>query len=107
MSEVGVCRTGMSALTLDDAAEAQSLRIGSARRSLSLVTLAWVFGSVWITATAGAPYSIFAIHLKASEFQIGLLAALPFIASFASIPAGLLTDRTGKRKSIYLCSMYA
>src|SRR3954468_13666713 len=50
------------------------------RRALSLVTVAWVFGSVWATATGGAPLTLFAQTLHASEFQFGLLSALPFIS---------------------------
>jgi MFS family permease len=74
---------------------------------MSLVTVSWVFGSVWATAIGGAPFSLFARDLHATEFQIGLLAALPFLASLVSMPACLLTERTGKRKAIFLCALYA
>lgn len=77
------------------------------RRALSVVTLSWVFGSVWATAIGGAPFSLFARDLRATEFQIGLLAALPFLASLVSMPASLLTERTGARKRIFLFSHYA
>lgn len=73
---------------------------------MGLVTLSWVFGSVWATAIGGAPFSIFARELGASEFQIGVLAALPFLASLVSMPASLLTERTGARKKIFLTSLY-
>ncbi|MBC8109030.1 MAG: MFS transporter, partial [Anaerolineae bacterium] len=76
-------------------------------RAMSLVTLAWVFGSVWMTATSGAPLTQFARSLGASNFQFGLLAALPFIASLLSLPASVLIDRTGKRKKIFLWGLYA
>src|SRR5882672_11294889 len=76
------------------------------RRALSLVTLAWVFGSVWATATSGAPLTRFAQGLGASEFQFGLLAAMPFFASMLSMPASMLIDRTGARKGIFLWSLY-
>jgi MFS family permease len=77
------------------------------RRALSLVTLAWVFGSVWATATAGAPLTIFAQSLRASEFQFGLLSALPFLASLVSMPACALIERTGQRKKIFMLGSYA
>ncbi|CAN5524330.1 hypothetical protein BH09PLA1_BH09PLA1_34240 [soil metagenome] len=80
---------------------------GSPARAMSLVTLAWVFGSVWMTATSGAPLTQFARSLGASNFQFGLLAALPFIASLLSLPASVLIDRTGKRKRIFLWGLYA
>jgi MFS family permease len=74
---------------------------------MSLVTLAWVFGSAWAAATSGAALTRFAQGLGASEFQFGLLAALPFVASLLSMPAGLYTDRTGRRKGIFLLTLYA
>src|SRR5689334_14564449 len=57
------------------------------RRALSLVNVAWLFGAVWVTATSGAPLTQFAKGLGASNFQFGLLSALPFIASLLSMPA--------------------
>jgi MFS family permease len=77
------------------------------RRAMALVTLSWVFGSVWATAIGGAPFSLFAKDLHASELQIGILAALPFLASLVSMPASLLTERTGQRKRIFLLGLYA
>jgi MFS family permease len=87
----------------DDSTEVRGPEL---RRALGVVTLAWVFGSVWITATAGAPLAIFARSLNASEFQFGLLSALPFIASLLSMPASALTERTGQRKKIFLWGSY-
>jgi MFS family permease len=77
------------------------------RRAMALVTLSWVFGSVWATSIGGAPFSLFAKDLHASEMQIGILAALPFLASLVSMPASLLTERTGQRKRIFLLGLYA
>jgi MFS family permease len=74
---------------------------------MSLVTVAWLFGAVWVTATSGAPLTQFAKALGASNFQFGLLSALPFIASLLSMPASLLIDRTGARKKIFLWGLYA
>src|SRR4051794_8882744 len=73
----------------------RDLRGPRLRNALGLVTVAWVFGSVWQTATAGAPLTLFATSLRASQFQFGLLSALPFIASLVSMPASLLIERTG------------
>src|SRR5688572_23102476 len=74
---------------------------------MSLVTLSWVFGSVWATAIGGAPFTLFARDLGATGFQIGLLAALPFLASLVSMPASVLTERTGARKKLFLLGLYA
>jgi MFS family permease len=76
------------------------------RRSLGIVTLGWVFGSVWMNSTSGAPLTLFAKGLGATPFQFGLLSALPFIASLVSMPASLLIERTGQRKSIFLRGLY-
>lgn len=76
------------------------------RRAMGLITVSWVFGSVWATAIGGAPFSLFARHLGATEFQIGVLAALPFLASLVSMPSSVLIERTGKRKGIFLASLY-
>jgi hypothetical protein len=59
---------------------------------MSLVTLAWVFGSAWAAATDGAALTRFAQGLGATQFQFGLLDAL------LSVPAGLWPGHTGRRK---------
>jgi MFS family permease len=77
------------------------------RRVLWLVTFAWMFGAVWVTATSGAPLTLFAQGLRASNFEFGVLSSLPYLASLISMPAGLMTDRTGARKRIFLWGLYA
>jgi Na+/melibiose symporter-like transporter len=76
------------------------------RRSLRLITLAWVFGSVWMAATAGAPLTLFAKALGASRFEFGVLAALPYLAAFLSLFGTVLTERVGNRKALFLVSLY-
>src|SRR5688572_4141202 len=76
------------------------------RKAMSVVTLSWVFGSVWFTAISGAPLTLFAKHLDASKFEFGLLSALPFIASLASMPSSWWTERTGQRKRMFLSGLY-
>jgi MFS family permease len=89
-----------------EAVEAGELGGRPLRRAMALVTVSWVFGSVWATAIGGAPFSLFARYLGASEFQIGVLAALPFLASLVSMPASVLTEKTGARKQIFLGGLY-
>lgn len=76
------------------------------RRVMGVVTLAWMFGSVWSTTTTGEPLTLFAQKLGASNFQFGLLAALPFVASLMSVPGSLLIESTGNRKQVFLWSFY-
>ena len=76
------------------------------RSALHLATVAWLFGSVWFTAVAGTPLTNVAKSLHASEFQFGLLSALPYIAALLSLPASVLIERTGERKRIFLWALY-
>ena len=76
------------------------------RRTLEMVTLTWVFGSVWATAVSGAPLTRFASELGASPWQFGLLTAMPFLASLLSLPASLLIEHTGARKTFFLAGTY-
>lgn len=76
-------------------------------RSLRVVTISWLFGSVFFTAVAGAPVTLFAEALGATAFTFGLLAASPFAASLLSLPAAVWSDYTGRRKQIFLGSLYA
>ena len=78
----------------------------SLRTSMGLVTIAWVFGSVWTVAISGTPLTQFARGLEASPFQFGVLAAIPFMASLAALPASLLIERTGQRKRIFFWGLY-
>jgi MFS family permease len=82
------------------------IRGAELRRALNIATFAWLFGSAWMTAVAGTPFTNFAKTLKASEFQFGLLAAMPFMASLVSLPATLLIEATGQRKRIYFGGIY-
>lgn len=76
-------------------------------RSLRVVTVSWLFGSVFFTAVAGAPVTLFAEALGATAFTFGLLAAAPFAASLLSLPAAVWSDYSGRRKQIFLSSLYA
>ncbi len=87
----------------DDAAD---IPARSVRRPMELSTLAWIFGAVWSTATTGAPLTLFAQGLHASPMQFGLLAAIPYLAALLSLPSSLLIHRTGKRKVLFLGSLY-
>src|SRR5262245_21013329 len=64
------------------------------RKSLTLVTIAWLFGSVYFSSTSGAPITLFAQALGASKFQFGLLSAFPFLAAMLNLPSSLLIDKT-------------
>jgi len=74
---------------------------------MRFVSVAWVFGAVWITATAGAPIARFAKGLGASRFEFGVLAAIPFLAALLSLPSSLLVEHFGRRKRLFLAGLYS
>ena len=63
-----------------------------------------MFGSIWLTATAGAPLTEFATTLGADARVFGLIAAAPFAASLLSLPASFLIERLG-RKPVFLVGL--
>jgi MFS family permease len=78
------------------------------RRSLSLLTVSWLFGSVYFSSTSGAPITLFAQALDATPFQFGLLSAMPFLATLlCSLPSSVLIDKTGYRRPIFFVTHYA
>jgi MFS family permease len=76
------------------------------RRVLGVVTLAWMFGSVWSMTSTGEPLTLFAQKLGASNFQFGLLTALPYVAALMSVAGSLLVECTGLRKQVFLAAFY-
>ncbi|HEY7115763.1 MAG TPA: MFS transporter [Tepidisphaeraceae bacterium] len=76
------------------------------RNALAVTTLAWVFGNVWNLTVTGAPFTLFARAIGASPFEMGLLAAIPYLAALVSLPASVLIERTGARKTIFFWGVY-
>lgn len=77
------------------------------RTTLGVITLSGLFWCVWFNTTTGEPLTLFAQKLGASNFQFGVLTALPFLASLMAVPGSLLIERTGRRKGIFLWTLYA
>jgi MFS family permease len=78
----------------------------SLRNTLGIITLSGVFWCVWFNVSTGTPLTLFAQKLGASNFEFGLLTALPFLASLMSVPGSFLIERTGRRKSTFLTWLY-
>lgn len=74
---------------------------------MTKVTVAWLFGAIWVTGIAGAPFTRYASALGCSEWHFGLLAAMPFLAALISLPASLWIDASGARKPIFLVALLA
>jgi MFS family permease len=74
----------------------------SLKKSLSMVTLAWMFGSAWMYITTGAALTRFAKLLEMPKFGFGLLAAMPFGAALVQLASSYVIERYGHRKRIVL-----
>jgi MFS family permease len=76
------------------------------RRSLRKVILAWCLGIVFFDGVAGAPMVGMFRSLGASPLWIGLLAALPPVATLVQPLSSYIIARTGSRKRLFLWSAY-
>jgi len=77
---------------------ALSVRGPELRKSLRIVTMAWMYGIVWMACVSGSHVKIFARMLGFNDFAFGLLGAIPFVATFGQLVASILIERTGLRK---------
>ena len=72
------------------------------RRSLRIVTAAWILGVIWMACISGSRMNIFGRMLGFGEFHFGLLTALTFVATLAQLAATVLIERSGLTKYQYL-----
>lgn len=73
------------------------------RKSLRVVTIAWMFGVVWLTCCAsGDQIRAFCKVVGFSDWHFGVLGALPFLATFGQLIASLIIENTGLRKYQFL-----
>ncbi len=73
---------------------------------LKYVTWEGALANVFVVLTGGAFLTGLALYWGANDFQIGLLASLPFLAQFAQIISGYLENKVGTRKKITLAGVY-
>ncbi len=69
-------------------------------RGLRLMTLEGMVSNGFISITSSGLLASFALALGANNFQIGILAAIPFLMQPLQVPAILLVERLRKRKLI-------
>ncbi len=81
---------------------ALSVRGADLRASLRVVTVAWMFGVVWMTCVSGPFVKPFARMLGFGDRAFGWLSAAPFIATFGQLIATIIVERTGLRKFQFL-----
>lgn len=78
-----------------NAIPALSVRGPDLRRALRSVTYSWMFGVIWVACISGSQVRIFAGMLGFDDLAFGIMAAMPFIATFGQLVASLLIERTG------------
>ena len=66
------------------------------------VTIAWMFGVVWMSCVTGSRQTIFVRCLGFAEWQLGLIPAIASAAMFVQFLAVILIERTGLRKYQFL-----
>ena len=74
------------------------------RWSLRRVTVAWMFGVVWVSLVTGSQLTVFGRLIGFTDFHFGLMAAIPFCATFAQLIAAVIIERTGQRKRTFIRS---
>ena len=85
-----------------DVLPALSVRGPELRRSMRLVTAAWMMGIVWMYAVTGSRLNLFGRMLGFNDFHFGMLTALTFLATFAQLAATIVLERTGLKKYQFL-----
>jgi MFS family permease len=76
------------------------------KRGLRYLTLEGAFAMGFFSITTSGFLAAFALALGADNFQIGILAALPFIMQILQLPAIWLVEKVRRRKAITVLAWY-
>ena len=87
-----------------DELPALAVRGRSLRDSLRLVTLAWMFGIVWMSLITGSQMTNFQRLMGFGYWSFGIMAAIPNAAALAQLVMAVIVERTGLRKSLFMLS---
>jgi len=85
-----------------DALPALSVRGAHLRDSLRTVTVAWMFGVVWMSCISGSQMTVFARLLGFSDEHFGYYQAIGYAAFAAQLVSAVMIERTGLRKHQFL-----
>ena len=78
------------------------------QKDIKYINTDGVFAHMYATLTGGVFLTGFAIHLGMNELLIGMLASLPFIATWFQLPTSFFIWRYGRRKRIvFLSSLFS
>jgi hypothetical protein len=86
----------------EDELPALSVRGPELRSNLRVVTIAWMYGIVWMVCIGGSHVYSFCRIIGFNNFEIGLMAAIPCLATLSQLIAATLIERTGLRKHQFL-----
>ncbi|MHC4983160.1 MAG: MFS transporter [Planctomycetota bacterium] len=84
---------------------ALSVRRAELRRSMQTVTVAYMFAVAYLACISGSHIKVFARMLGFNDLAFGLMSAIPFLATFAQLPATITIERTGLRKYQFIYCM--
>jgi hypothetical protein len=85
-----------------DELPALSVRGRSLRDSLRLVTMAWMFGIVWMSLITGSQMTNFQRLMGFGYWSFGIMSAIPYAATLAQLVVAVVIERTGLRKSLFI-----
>ena len=78
------------------------------KKDIRYLNIDGIFAHMYATLTGGIFLTGFAIHLGMNELMIGMLASLPFIATWFQLPTSFYIYKHGRRKSmVYFFSAFA
>ncbi|MHC4294500.1 MAG: MFS transporter, partial [Planctomycetota bacterium] len=83
---------------------ALSVRGSELRQSLRIVTVAWMFGIVWMSCIMGSHVKSFARILGFNDLAFGIMAAMPFLGACGHIVGAILVERSGLRKQFFIAT---
>jgi MFS family permease len=72
------------------------------RAQLRTITVAWMFGTVWLYIVTGAAWVQFARSFGVTDRLFGVFAALSYGSALFQLPASYFLDRHGGRKSTFI-----
>ena len=75
------------------------------RQSLQIINIEAAFSLASVVLAGGAFITGLALHFGASDFEIAVLAAIPFIAQIFQVISAYFIDTTGRRKLLTVLSL--
>jgi MFS family permease len=81
---------------------ALAIRGRELRGALRIVTMAWMFGTVWMVCAGGTAVLNLGYLAGFTDFHWGVWTAVGFAATLAQLPGSYHVERTGHRKRLFM-----